>query len=141
MSETDYKTLYEQTRSGYRTLAEQLVARDMAELKAREEAAKPPPPPDRLKPAQSAYEDLIQNAEWVEACRTVAWHATSIYNTKPKWDGSWPPGVTKEEFCRKELGLNADGTAMIDAPTTEEPEPELRSDTSLHKLLRERHRL
>jgi hypothetical protein len=32
MSGTDYKTLYEQTERGYRTLAEQLVERDKAEL-------------------------------------------------------------------------------------------------------------
>ena len=141
MSETDYKSLYEQTERSYRTLAEQSLDRDKAELQAKEEAerAKKPPPPDRLGPAKALYESMVQDAEWVEACRTVAWLATSIHRTKPNREG-WPPGVTMESYCRKELGINEDGTAMLDAPT-EEPEPELRTDTSLHKLLRERHRM
>jgi hypothetical protein len=138
---TDYKLLYEQSERGYQTLAEQLLARDKADLKAREEAERAKTtPPDRLKPAQSLYEAMKEDAEWVEACRVSAWLATSIYRTGANFDGSWPPGVDKEEFCRKELGLNADGTAMLDGPT-EEAEPELRDDTSLHKLLRQRHRL
>lgn len=83
---------------------------------------------------------MIQDAEWVESCRTVAWLSRSIYRTKLAAEGSWPPGVDKEAYLRKELGLNADGTAMLAAPT-EKPEPELRDDTSLHKLLCQRHRL
>ena len=118
----DFEIPYYEARRTADKYAADLRAHELADLKAKEEAERKPPPPDRLGPAKSLYEAMIEDAEWVGACRVSAWLERSINRTKPGTNG-WPPHVTMEEYCRKELGMNADGTAMLAGPTTEEPEP------------------
>lgn len=138
MSE-DYKALYEQTERGYRTLAEQLVERDLAEVAAREEAEKQKQKPADPSTAQRVYNDLLKEEWWVEASRAQAWIESGLRYKNGPSDGSWPPGVDREAYMRKACGLNADGTALLsEAPP---PEQELSSDTSFHKLLRQKHRM